>query len=68
MRLLYKTPIVFCTGYGDLETLQRIHAFGGAECLIKPIMPAELRDAILRACALLAVVFKTAPGLQTLRP
>jgi CheY-like chemotaxis protein len=50
MRILYRTPIVFCTGYGDPETLQRIRAFGGAECLIKPVLPAELRDAILRAC------------------
>jgi CheY-like chemotaxis protein len=50
MRLLYRTPIVFCTGYGDSETLKRIQAFGGAECLIKPVLPAELRDAILRAC------------------
>jgi CheY-like chemotaxis protein len=52
MRLLYRTPIVFCTGYGDAETLSRIERFGGSECLLKPIRPEPLRDAILRACGL----------------
>ena len=49
MRLLFRTPIVFCTGYGDAETLGRIATFGGSECLLKPISPGALRDAILRA-------------------
>jgi CheY-like chemotaxis protein len=50
MRLLYRTPIVFCTGYGSPETMRRIEQFGGSECLLKPVQPEELRDAILRAC------------------
>lgn len=50
MRLLYRTPIVFCTGYGSPETMRRIEQFGGSACLLKPVQPAELRDAILRAC------------------
>jgi CheY-like chemotaxis protein len=50
MRLLYRTPIVFCTGYGDPETMRRIERFGGSECLLKPIQPTELCNAILRAC------------------
>jgi DNA-binding NarL/FixJ family response regulator len=32
MRSLYKTPIVFCTGYGDPETIWRIRRFGRTEC------------------------------------
>lgn len=50
MRVLHGTPIVFCTGHGDAETIARIAAFGGSECLFKPVRPAELRDALLRAC------------------
>jgi two-component system, response regulator PdtaR len=50
MRALYKTPIVFCTGYGDPDTIWRIRRFGRTECLFKPVWPQELRDAILRAC------------------
>jgi CheY-like chemotaxis protein len=51
MRFLYATPIVFCTGYGDPQTVERIRKFGGgSQLLFKPIQPAELRDAILRAC------------------
>lgn len=50
MRMLYRTPIVFCTGYGNPETMRRIERFGGSECLLKPVQPAALRDAILRAC------------------
>jgi CheY-like chemotaxis protein len=50
MRVLYRTPIVFCTGYGDAETTRRIEQFGGSECLLKPIQPTELCNAILRAC------------------
>jgi two-component system, response regulator PdtaR len=49
MRTLYKTPIVFCTGYGDPDTIWRIRRFGRTECLFKPVRPQELRDAILRA-------------------
>jgi two-component system, response regulator PdtaR len=49
MRTLYKTPIVFCTGYGDPDTIWRIRRFGRTECLFKPVRPPELRDAILRA-------------------
>jgi CheY-like chemotaxis protein len=52
MRLLYRTPIVFCTGYGDSETLRRIKQFGGSEYLVKPVQPEQLRDAILRAAGL----------------
>jgi CheY-like chemotaxis protein len=52
MRLLHRTPIVFCTGYGNPETLRRIEKFGGAECLLKPVQPMQLCDAILRACGL----------------
>jgi CheY-like chemotaxis protein len=50
MRTLYKTPIVFCTGYSDSETIWRIRRFGRTECLFKPVRPQELCDAILRAC------------------
>ena len=50
MRLLYRTPIVFCTGYGDSETIRRIERFGGCEYLLKPVLPEVLRDALLRAC------------------
>jgi two-component system, response regulator PdtaR len=49
MRALYKTPIVFCTGCGDSDTIWRIRRFGRTECLFKPVRPQELRDAILRA-------------------
>lgn len=49
MRSLYKSPIVFCTGYGDPDTIWRIRRFGRTECLFKPVRPQELRDAILRA-------------------
>jgi two-component system, response regulator PdtaR len=52
MRLLHQTPIVFCTGYADVETVERIRQFGGAPCLFKPIKPGELAHAILRACGL----------------
>jgi two-component system, response regulator PdtaR len=50
MRLLYRTPIVFCTGCGDAETIRRIEQFGGCEYLLKPVLPEVLRDALLRAC------------------
>jgi DNA-binding NtrC family response regulator len=49
MRTLYKTPLVFCTGHGDPDTIWRIRRFGRTECLFKPVRPQELRDAILRA-------------------
>ena len=49
MRTLYKTPIVFCTGYGDPDTIWRIRRVSRTECLFKPVRPQELRDAILRA-------------------
>lgn len=47
-RFLYGTPIVFCTGFGDGQTIDRIRTFGG-ELLLKPIHPEELAYAILRA-------------------
>jgi CheY-like chemotaxis protein len=52
MRTLYKTPIVFCTGYGDPDTIWRIRRFGHTQCLFKPVRPQELRDALLKACEL----------------
>jgi two-component system, response regulator PdtaR len=52
MRHLYRTPIVFCTGYSDIRTVERIRRFGGAKCLFKPIRPGELAHAILGACGL----------------
>ncbi len=52
IRVLYQTPIVFCTGHGDSQTLERIRHFGGSECLCKPVRPAALCDAIVRACGL----------------
>jgi len=52
MRTLYKTPIVFCTGYGDPDTIWRIRRFGPTQCLFKPVRPQELRDALLKACEL----------------
>jgi two-component system, response regulator PdtaR len=52
MRHLYQTPIVFCTGYSDIRTVERIRQFGGAQCLFKPIRPGELAHAILGACGL----------------
>jgi DNA-binding NarL/FixJ family response regulator len=53
MRHLYQTPIVFCTGYSDIRTVERIRRFGGAKCLFKPIRPGELARAILGACGLI---------------
>jgi two-component system, response regulator PdtaR len=52
MRILYRTPIVFCTGAGSPEIMRRIEQFGGAECLLKPVRPAALCEAILRAAGL----------------
>jgi DNA-binding response OmpR family regulator len=52
MRLLYQTPIVFCTGAADVETIDRIRHFVGAKYLFKPISPGELAHAILEACGL----------------
>jgi two-component system, response regulator PdtaR len=53
MRLLHQTPIVFCTGYADVQTVERIRQFGGAPCLFKPVTPTELANAILQGCGLL---------------
>jgi len=51
MRILYQTPIVFCTGYGDAETVERIRQFGGdSPLLFKPVLEVELCEAILKAC------------------
>lgn len=51
MRALYQTPIVFCTGYGDPQTVERIRQFGGdSQLLFKPVLEVELREAILKAC------------------
>jgi two-component system, response regulator PdtaR len=49
IRSLFGTPIVFCTGAGDGQTIDRIRIFGG-ELLAKPVQPEELAYAILRAC------------------
>jgi CheY-like chemotaxis protein len=53
MRLLHQTPIVFCTGYADVQTVERIRQFGDAPCLFKPVTATELANAILQACALI---------------
>jgi CheY-like chemotaxis protein len=52
MRLLHHTPIVFCTGYGDVQIIERIRQFGGSQCLLKPVQADQLAHAILRACGL----------------
>jgi CheY-like chemotaxis protein len=49
IRALHGTPVVFCTGAGDAQTVDRIRAFGG-ELLLKPVRAKELAEAILRAC------------------
>jgi CheY-like chemotaxis protein len=50
IRALHRTPIVFCTGYSDIRTVERIRQFGAAQCLFKPVKAHELAYAILRAC------------------
>jgi two-component system, response regulator PdtaR len=52
IRVLYRTPIVFCAAHDDSRALERIRGFGGSECLCKPVRPADLCKAILRACEL----------------
>lgn len=49
IRLLFGTPIVFCTGDADRQTLDRIRRLG-CDLLLKPVQPAELAFTILKAC------------------
>lgn len=48
IRLLFGTPVVFCTGDGDWRTLERIRRLR-CELLLKPVQPAELAFTILKA-------------------
>jgi DNA-binding NtrC family response regulator len=39
-------PIILCTGYGESITLERARAMGIRQIILKPIIPAQLVEAI----------------------
>lgn len=49
IRRRFCTPIVFVTGSSDPRTRARLDAFGGADVVVKPVVPEMLQRAIRRA-------------------
>jgi CheY-like chemotaxis protein len=46
LSLRTNVPIILCTGYGESITLERARAMGIRQIILKPIIPAQLLEAI----------------------